>query len=260
MHYEIAGHSEEDKLNTRRLHGKTAIITGAARGMGEAHARRFVAEGAKVVMTDILPEGQAVADSLGENASFQLHDVSNETAWGDVVRFAEQRYGPVSILVNNAAVSIEAPIEELSLDAFRRTIEINQISVFIGMKAVLSSMRRAGGGSIVNISSLAGLVGGPNAVAYSATKFALRGMTKVAAIEWGRDRIRVNTVHPGAIRTPMLMDNPNFSELEKFGSMSPLARLGEPEEITSLVLYLASDEASYCTGAEFVADGGATAM
>lgn len=243
-----------------RLEGKTAIITGAARGMGEAHARRFVAEGAKVVMTDILPEGEAVAESLGGNALFLHHDVCDEARWNEVVATAEERFGPVSVLVNNAAITDNVAIEDLSLDGYRRMMEVNQVSVFIGMKAIAASMRRAGGGSIVNISSLAGIVGGPNAVAYAATKFALRGMTKVAAIEWGRDKIRVNTVHPGAIRTPMLMDNPAFEELEKFGSMSPLGRLGEAEEITALVLFLASDEASFCTGAEFIADGGATAM
>lgn len=228
--------------------------------MGEAHARRFVAEGAKVVMTDILPEGEVVAKSLGDNALFLHHDVCDEDRWKDVVATAEEKFGPVSVLVNNAAISLEAPIEDLPLEVFRRTTEINQVGVFIGMKAVVASMRRAGGGSIVNISSLAGMVGGPNAAAYCASKFAVRGMTKVAAIEWGRDKIRVNSVHPGAIRTPMLMDHPNFDELQKFGSMSPLGRLGEAEEITALVLFLASDEASFCTGAEFIADGGATAM
>lgn len=247
--------------NTGRLAGKTTIITGGARGMGEAHARRFVAEGAKVVLTDILTEqGEALAKELGADALFVPHDVSDPEAWDDVVRQTESTFGDISILVNNAAMSIEALIEHQTVEVFRKTFEVNQLSVFIGMKAVLASMRRAGSGSIVNISSLAGIVGGPNAVAYAATKFALRGMTKVAAIEFGKDKIRVNTVHPGAIRTPMLMDQPNFEELQKYGSMSPLGRLGEAEEVTSLVLYLASDEASFCTGAEFIVDGGATAI
>lgn len=256
----MPGHDANPNNVQGRLAEKVAIITGAARGMGAAHARRFAAEGAKVVLTDVLPEGKSVAEEIGENAFFAHHDVCKEADWAQVVAETEARFGPVSVLVNNAAVSIEAPIEHLSLDHFRRTVEINQIGVFIGMKAVLPSLRRAGGGSIVNISSLAGLVGGPNAVAYSATKFALRGMTKVAAIEWGSENIRVNTVHPGAIRTPMLIDHPNFAELQKFGSMSPAGRLGEPEEVTTLVLYLASDESTFCTGAEFVVDGGATAM
>ena len=243
-----------------RLEGKVAIITGAARGMGETHARRFVEEGARVVLTDVLPGGAAVACALGDTACFVHHDVREEAGWAAVVTEAEARFGPVSVLVNNAAVSIEAPIADYPVEDFRRSVEINQVGAFLGMKAAFPSMQRAGGGSIVNISSLAGLVGGPNAIAYAATKFALRGMSKVAAIEWGRDRIRVNTVHPGAIRTPMLMDHPNFADLQRFGTMSPAGRLGEPEEISSLVIYLASDEASFCTGAEFVADGGATAM
>ena len=247
--------------STGRLTGKVAIITGGARGMGAAHARRFVAEGARVLITDILYEaGAALADELGEAALFLDHDVSDPGAWQRVVETAQERFGGIDILVNNAAISIEAPIEQLSLDSYHRTLEVNQTSVFLGMKAVLPAMRRAGGGSIINVSSLAGLVGGPNAVAYSATKFALRGMTKVAAIEFGKDRIRVNTVHPGAVLTPMLLDHPNFAELQKFGTMSPLGRMAEPEEITSMILYLASDEASFCTGAEFVVDGGATAM
>lgn len=214
------------------------------------------------MLTDVLDEqGKAVARSLGDGAIFLHHDVTSPADWEKAVSTAEARFGPVSILVNNAAISIEAPIEELSLEAYRRTVAVNQDSVFIGMKAVLGSMRRAGGGSIVNISSLAGLVGGPNAIAYAATKFALRGMTKVAAIEWGKHKIRVNTVHPGAIRTPMLLDQDNFEHLrDAYATLSPLGRMGEPEEITSIVLYLASDEASFCTGAEFVADGGATAM
>ncbi|MGW9262788.1 glucose 1-dehydrogenase [Gordonia terrae] len=244
-----------------RLAGKVALITGAARGMGKAHAERFVAEGAKVVMTDVLDDqGQAVADSLGERAVFLHHDVADPAGWEAAVALGDERFGPVNILVNNAAISIEATLEDYRLDDFRKSIEVNQVSVFLGMKAVLDSMKSAGGGSIVNISSLAGLVGGPNAIAYSATKFALRGMTKVAAIELGRHGIRVNTVHPGAVRTPMLMDHPNFAELEKFGSLSPLGRMAEPEEIANLVLFLASDESSFSTGAEFVADGGATAM
>lgn len=256
----MPGQDADQNIAQGRLAGKVAIITGAARGMGAAHARRFAREGAKVVLTDVLPDGESIAAEIGKNACFLSHDVREEAAWAHIVAETEARFGPVSVLVNNAAVSIEAPIEHLTLENFRRTVDINQVGVFIGMKAVLPSMRRAGGGSIVNISSLAGLVGGPNAVAYSATKFALRGMTKVAAIEWGHENIRVNTVHPGAIRTPMLMDHPNFVELQKFGSMSPAGRLGEPEEVTTLVLYLASDESTFCTGAEFVVDGGATAM
>jgi len=244
-----------------RLAGKVALITGAARGMGASHARRFVEEGAKVVITDILDEpGLALARQLGPAATFVHHDVVDPEQWANAVRVSEASYGPISVLVNNAGISSEAPIGECTLENFRKVIDINQVSVFLGIKAVLESMKRAGGGSIVNISSLAGLVGAPHAIAYCASKFAIRGMTKSAAIELGRFGIRVNSVHPGTIKTPMLMDNPNFAELEKYGSLSPLGRLAEPEEISGLVLFLASDEASFSTGAEFVADGGATAM
>lgn len=245
-----------------RLQGKVAIITGAARGMGASHARMFVREGAKVVLTDILEEqGKGVAAELGDNARFCPHDVCDATAWAEVVRIAEDAFGAVNILVNNAAISIEQPIEELTIENYRRTVEVNQTSVFHGIRAVVPSMRRAGGGSIVNISSVAGIVGGVNAFAYAATKFALRGMTKVAAIEFGKEGIRVNSVHPGAVKTPMLLDQENFEALsERFSTFAPLGRMAEAEEISTMVLYLASDEASYCTGAEFVVDGGATAL
>lgn len=230
--------------------------------MGECHARRFVAEGAKVMLTDVLDEdGEKVAESLGADALYRHQNVADPDTWTSIVEETERAFGPVSILVNNAAISFEAPIEEFPLEQFQRTVDIDQTSVFLGMKAVAASMRRAGGGSIVNISSLAGLVGGPNCVAYAGAKFALRGMSKVAAIEFGKDKIRVNTVHPGAIRTPMLLEQWNFEHLHNvYANLSPLGRMGEAEEITNMVLFLASDEGSFCTGAEFVVDGGATAM
>lgn len=244
-----------------RLQGKVALITGAGRGMGASHARGFVAEGARVILTDILEEaGQALASELGDSAIFLKHDVSDVEAWKRIVDAGEERFGPINVLVNNAAVSLEAPVAEMSLETYRRSVDINQAAVFVGMQAVYPSMLRAGSGSIINISSLAGMVGGPNAIAYSATKFAVRGMTKVAAIEWGKDRIRVNSVHPGAIRTPMLMDHPNYDIVKKYGETCPLGRMAEPEEITPLIIYLASDESSFCTGAEFIIDGGATAV
>lgn len=249
-------------MSEGRLEGKCAVITGGARGIGESHVRRFVAEGAKVVLTDILDEeGQAVAKSLGDRALYLHHDVSKQEEWRDVIARAESAFGPISVLVNNAAISIEAPLEHYSTEDFQRTYEVDQLSVFLGMREIVPSMRRAGGGSIVNISSLAGMVGGPNCVAYAGAKFALRGMSKVAAIELGRDKIRVNTVHPGAIRTKMLLDQSNFAALrERYVDLSPLGRMGEPHEVTAVVLFLASDEASFCTGAEFIVDGGATAM
>lgn len=252
---------ENTKMDVRgRLAGKVAVITGAARGMGKSHALAFLAEGAKVVLTDIEPDGREVAEQAGPtSALFLEHDVTDPGRWQEVVGAAEDTFGRVDALVNNAGISIEAPLDQLSIEAYERVVAVNQTSVFHGMRAVVPAMRRAGGGSIINISSLAGLVGGPNAIAYSASKFAVRGMTKVAAIELGRDRIRVNSVHPGAVKTPMLVDNPNYDILEKYGSQSPLGRLAESGEVSPLVVFLASEESGFCTGAEFVIDGGATA-
>src|SRR5699024_4563070 len=175
-----------------RLAGKIAIITGAAQGMGEAHARMFVAEGAKVVLTDLLEEkGQALAEELGENALFVKQDVTRAEDWKNVVEKAEEAFGPVNVLVNNAGITMAKSILETTEEEYRRIVEINQISVFLAMKAVIPSMQKAEGGSIVNISSLNGLVGG--AIGYTDTKFAVRGMTKAAALECAHYGIRVNS-------------------------------------------------------------------
>ena len=190
-----------------RLGGRTAIITGAAQGMGAAHARLFVAEGARVVLTDVLEEqGRALADELGEAAIFCALDVSDAAGWAKAVALAEQNFGAVDILVNNAGIlGPRAEIVDLDEADFLRVVGVNLVGTFLGMKAVIPSMLRAGGGSIVNISSMAGLVavdGFPNA-AYVASKFALRGVTKAAAAEYGARGIRVNSVHPGYVLTPM---------------------------------------------------------
>lgn len=244
-----------------RLDGKVAIITGAARGMGAAHAKRFVEEGAKVVITDILlDEGEKLASELGKNAVFVKHDVSNAADWEEVVNMAEEAFGPVDILVNNAGISVSVPIEELTEEQYRKVVDINQVSVFLGTKAVLPSMKKTGGGSIVNISSMAGIVGGQGQMAYSASKFAVRGMTKAAAAELAPLNIRVNSVHPGAIRTPMIDLPENKEIIEALEESTPLGRVAEPEEVSELVLFLASDESSYSTGAEFLIDGGASAI
>ena len=246
----------------KRLDGKVAIVTGAAGGMGASHVRRFVEEGAKVLFTDIMvAKGETLAAELGPSACFCRHDVTRIEDWIRVVGAAETAFGPVNVLVNNAAILVSDTIEDCTVETYRRVIETNQVSVFLGMKSVLSSMRRAGGGSIVNISSAGGLVGVARSGGYCDSKFAVRGMSKVAALEFGRDHIRVNTVHPGAIRTPMLTENPLFNQFESaYASGTPLGRVGDPSEISNLVLYLASDESSFSTGAEFVADGGATAQ
>ncbi|MET3699609.1 3alpha(or 20beta)-hydroxysteroid dehydrogenase [Bacillus oleivorans] len=240
-----------------RVSGKVVIITGGARGMGASHARKLVNEGAKVVITDILDqEGQALANELGENALFIKHDVTNAADWEHVVTETEATFGPVNVLVNNAGIAPTSPIESTSEEVYRKVIDINQVAVFLGMKVVLPSMRKTNNGSIVNISSLSGLIGGKDQVGYVASKFAVRGMTKVAALEFAEYGIRVNSIHPGFIETPMIRQE-NTEELTKmFEKIIPLGRIARPEEVSNLVLFLASDESSYSTGAEFVIDGG----
>ncbi|MFQ6324976.1 glucose 1-dehydrogenase [Nocardia sp. CWNU-33] len=239
-----------------RVNGKTVIVSGGARGMGAAFARRLVAEGAAVVVADVLvEEGKAVAAELGDRALFVPLDVTDETAWHAVVAEAERAFGPVSGLVNNAGIVHVDPIEKLAEADYRRVIDVNQVGVFLGMKAVVPSMRRAGGGSIVNISSIGGIIAFSNILGYVASKWAVRGMTKAAAQEFGVDGIRVNSVHPGVVATEMTATS------ERSNSMVhdlPLSRAAAPDELASLVLFLISDEASYCTGSEFVADGGYT--
>lgn len=240
-----------------RLENKVAIITGGARGMGASHVRRFVSEGAKVLFTDILEEeGQALAKELGENARFLKHDVTNSADWNQVVKEAETTFGPVDILVNNAGIAPNNPIEETPEEEYRKVIDVNQVSVFLGMKAVLPSMRKTSNGSIVNISSLSGLIAGRNQISYVASKFAVRGMTKAAALEFGEYGIRVNSIHPGIIETPMTMNEETKAMLSEISKTIPIGRTAKPEEVSNLVLYLASDESSYSTGAEFVIDGG----
>jgi len=238
-----------------RLAGKTAIITGGAGGMGEAHVRRFVREGATVHFTDVLREqGEALAAELGTRVLFTYADVASEADWAGVVATTEN-YGPVDILVNNAGIVIRAPIEAMSEADYRKVMDINQIGVFLGMKAVIPSMRRNGAGSIINISSIAGLVGRPQTVAYAASKFAVRGMTKVAASELGKDNIRVNSVHPGPVLTPMF-ENMDQGVREALTSQVPLGRMARSEEVSDLLVFLASDESTYCSGAEILIDGG----
>lgn len=242
-----------------RLEGKVAIITGAAQGMGAAHATEFIKQGAKVVLTDLNEEkGAALAAELGENALFIKQDVTSEQGWADVVAKAEEAFGPVNVLVNNAGISLNKFMLEMSLDDYMKIVNINQVSVFLGMKAVAGSMQKAGGGSIVNISSINGLVGG--AIGYTDTKFAVRGMTKAAALNLAHMGIRVNSVHPGVIATPMIMQEDAKAAIEEFAKQIPLKRVSQPEEVSQLVVYLASDESSYSTGSEFVVDGGITAM
>lgn len=242
-----------------QLEGKVAIVTGAAQGMGAAHATRFIKEGAKVVITDLNEEkGSALAESLGENALFVKHNVTSEEDWANVIAKAEETFGPVNILVNNAGISVNKGLQDLTLDEYRKIVEINQVSVFLGMKTVVPSMKKSEKGSIVNISSMNGLVAG--VVGYTDTKFAVRGMTKAAAIELAGYGIRVNSVHPGVISTPMIQQGDAKEAIEEFSKFIPLKRIAQPEEVSNMVLFLASDESSYSTGSEFVIDGGLTAQ
>jgi len=238
-----------------RLADKVAIVSGGARGLGEAISRVFVREGASVVIADVQDDlGLRLADELGEAAVFQHADVSSEAEWPRCIERAEE-LGPLTVLVNNAAILRVAPLAETTLDDYMHVIGVNQIGTFLGMRAAIPAMSRAGGGSIVNISSIDGIGSKNGLVAYSASKGAVRSMTKTAALELGHLGIRVNSVHPGGMFTPM-MGSTSRAAFDSLHRGLPLGRSGEPEEIAAMVLYLASDEASYSTGGEFVVDGG----
>jgi 3alpha(or 20beta)-hydroxysteroid dehydrogenase len=250
-----------------RLEGKVAMISGGARGQGLAAGRIFAAEGARVVLGDVLDsDGKEAAASIGDAASYVHLDVTNEEDWSSAIGEAAERFGPVTVLVNNAGILRFGKLAETSLADYMQVINVNQVGVFLGMRAVIPSMKSAGGGSIINVSSVEGLRGSYGLSAYTASKFAVRGMTKVAASELGRHGIRVNSIHPGTIDTPMLraqgLGGVNLADVDLdslFGSV-PLRRAGKPEDVANLALFLASEESAFCTGAEFVVDGGATSF
>ncbi|BAD59658.1 glucose 1-dehydrogenase [Nocardia farcinica] len=238
------------------LDGKVALITGGARGMGAEHARQFVAEGARVVFGDVRDEeGEALAAELGDDAHYVHHDVTSESEWSEVVAATIDRFGKLDILVNNAGINRFAPICEQSLDEFRLILDTNLTSTWLGIRAAAPVM--SDGGSIVNMSSVEGYAGAAGLSAYAASKFGIRGLTKVAARELGSRNIRVNSVHPGGIATPMNTEfAPNLDPDKPFVPSLPIARWGRAAEVTHVVVFLASDAASYCTGSEVLVDGG----
>ncbi|HXH56054.1 glucose 1-dehydrogenase [Iamia sp.] len=240
-----------------RLDGKVAIITGAARGQGEAEARLFAAEGAKVVVADVLAdEARDVAEAIGDAARAVALDVTDEDAWTRVVAETTDTWGPITTLVNNAGILDFNAIDRYDTERFRTVLDVNVMGAFLGIKSVTRSMAASGNGSIVNISSNGGMEGLPFLSAYSTSKWALRGLSRSAAIELGRRGIRVNTVHPGGIDTPMTRFEGNDASSATFYQKLPIKRVGTVDDVAPVVLFLASDEAGYVTGSEYVVDGG----
>jgi 3alpha(or 20beta)-hydroxysteroid dehydrogenase len=247
-------------LRPGRLAGKVALISGAAQGQGAAEARRFAEEDARVVVTDIVADGaRAVADEIGPAATALPLDVTEPDQWDAAVRGALAAFGRLDILVNNAGIGIPPRVlEDMTLEDHRRTMAVNLDGVLFGMRAVVPALRDAGGGSIVNISSIDGLVGVAGMTSYAASKFGVTGLTRSAALELGRFGIRVNSVHPGVIASPMVAQAPADvrARLDRLMAQQPIPRMGTVDEVADLVLFLASDERSYCTGSQFVIDGG----
>ncbi|CAM3303630.1 glucose 1-dehydrogenase [Nosocomiicoccus ampullae] len=242
-----------------KLQDKVVVITGGAQGMGELHAKKAIAEGAKVVITDINDElGQKTANSLGDDVLFIKHDVSKEADWNHVIQEVMNKWNRIDVLVNNAGITYNKTIDQISLEDYMKIVNINQVSVFLGIKTVSKIMKSQKQGAIINISSINGLVGG--AIGYTDTKFAVRGMTKAAAKELSPYNIRVNSVHPGVIKTPMLEQEDVKEAVKEFEKTIPMRRVAQSEEVSNLVCFLASDDASYSTGSEFVIDGGITAL
>lgn len=242
-----------------RLQDKVCLITGAARGQGESEARLFAAEGAKVWLTDVLDAvGERLAAELG--ATYRHLDVRDEAAWAQLVADMLSAHGQIDVLINNAGIFATGRHFEIDPEEFARIMDVNCLGVFLGMRAVSPAMRDAGRGSIVNISSLAGLRGGVGAFAYHTSKWAVRGMTKAAAVENGRRNVRVNSIHPGIIDTDMMHQIPGSEDEMRLSRRVPLGRTAAAVEVARLALYLASDESSYSTGSEFIVDGGLNAL
>ena len=249
-----------------RLDGKVAIISGGARGQGAAEARIFAREGAKVVIGDLLDaEGTRVAAEISESGGDALYvhlDVTQEEDWRSAVEAAVSSFGKLDILVNNAGIWRRGRVEDTTVEDWDMIMDVNAKGVFLGTKLAIPEMRKAGGGSIINISSTAGLVGGPRSSAYTASKGAVRLFTKATAVQYAREGIRANSVHPGPIDTPMIQQVWQGEEQSREAALArtPLGRIGTPEDIAYGVLFLASDESSFMTGSELVIDGGSTAQ
>lgn len=234
-----------------RVAGKVALVTGGARGIGAASARALVAEGAKVVLADVLDdEGKALADELGESARYVHLDVTSEEEWRAAVETTTTEFGRLDVLFNNAGIANGGQLQRFKMEKWQQIIDVNLTGPFLGMKTCADAMIAAGGGSIINTSSIEGLRGTPWAHGYVASKWGLRGLTKSVAMELAPHSIRVNSIHPGLIRTPITEGIPD--DLIPI----PLGRPGQPEEVASFVVFLASDESSFATGSEFVMDGG----
>ena len=246
-----------------KLNGKVAIVTGAARGLGAAIARRLLAEGVKVVLADVLDEaGRQVASELGKNAHYVHLDVRHEDEWEQAVDATIKQFGRIDILVNNAAVLRFGTVAQMSPEEFRFVTEVNFIGPFLGMRAVIPKMMAIGEGSIINIASINGLIGAPGIAAYAGSKHGVVGMTKSVAMELGASGIRVNAVCPGVVDTAMVAEMSAATGIDAAASLSskiPLGRLANPDEMTGIVVFLASDDSSYCTGGMFTIDGGFTA-
>lgn len=241
-------------MSNGRISGKIALITGGARGQGRQEAERFAAEGATVYITDVLDDvGAAAADELGDAVTFLHHDVTSEDDWAAVIAGIIQQHGRIEILVNNAGIFSMTAALDTSIEAWNQMVAINQTGVFLGIRDVGRVMCEQGSGSIINISSIAGLAGVGRAHAYAATKWAVRGMSKSAAIEFAAHGVRVNSVHPGIIDTDMLREF--GGNIERITESIPMGRTASADEVANVVLFLASEEASYCSGHEFVVDG-----
>ena len=242
-----------------RLHGKVALVTGAASGIGEGIARKFVHHGAQVLVCDINDEhGNALARNLGSSATFLHLDATDPESWDEALAFAMKRFGGIDILVNNAGTGTGGGIERETLAEHRRVLDLNLTGVWLGVRAALPAMDARGGGSIINISSIDGLVGVEGLSTYVASKFGVTGMTRSLGLELGARGIRVNSIHPGIIDTPMVQASPPASQarLDKAIARQPIRRKGTPEDIGNAALFLASDESAYCTGSQIVVDGG----